>query len=78
VDVRDTLHLDFSDMAFWGGPLRERAMLGTMAPARASAITAAIVRQYFAQELLGQRSTLLTGESMFPEVTVATFPPTRR
>ena len=76
VDVRDTLHLDFSDMAFWAGPLRERAILGTMAPARASAITGAIVRQYFAQELLGQRSALLAGEPVFPEVTVSTFRPT--
>ena len=32
VDVRDTRHLDFSDMAFWGGPLRERPVLGTIAP----------------------------------------------
>ena len=32
VDVRDTLHLDFSDMNFWGGPLRDRGALGKMAP----------------------------------------------
>jgi len=75
VDVRDTRHLDFSDMAFWGGPLRERPVLGTIAPARASEITGVIVRQYFDQELLGQRSTLLTGTPLFPEVTVRTFPP---
>lgn len=78
VDVRETLHLDFSDMAFWGGPLRERAILGKMDPARASAITAAIVRQYFAQELLGRRSPLLAGEPVFPEVTVSRFPPRGR
>ena len=77
VDVRDTLHLDFSDMAFWGAPLRERAMLGTMPPARASAITRAIVREYFDQELLGKRSSLLAGEPVFPEVTVTTFPTKR-
>jgi len=73
VDVRDTLHLDFSDMAFWAGPLRERRMLGPMAAVRASEITAAIVRQYFEQELLGQRSPLLAGKPAFPEVTVTTF-----
>jgi len=73
VDVRDTLHLDFSDMAFWAGPLRERRMLGPMAAVRASEITAAIVRQYFDQELLGQPSPLLAGKPAFPEVTVTTF-----
>lgn len=78
VDVRDTRHLDFSDMAFWGGPLRERPVLGTIAPARASEITGVIVRQYFDQELLGQRSTLLAGMPLFPEVTVKTFPPSPR
>lgn len=78
VDVRDTRHLDFSDMAFWGGPLRERPVLGTMAPARASVITGAIVLQYFNQELLGQDSTLLAGMPLFPEVTVRTFPPPAR
>lgn len=73
VDVRDTLHLDFSDLVFWGGPLRERNILGPMAPARANEITCAIVRQYFDQELLGQRSALLSGAPLFQEVTVRTF-----
>ena len=72
VDVRDTKHLDFSDMVFWGGPLRQRPVLGTMAPARAAEITSVIVRQYFDQELLGQRSTLLAGAPLFPELTVRT------
>ncbi len=53
VDVRDTRHLDFSDMAFWSGPLRERPVLGTIAPARVSEISGVIVRQYFDQELWG-------------------------
>jgi hypothetical protein len=75
VDVRDTRHLDFSDMAFWGGPLRERPVLGAIAPARVSEITSAIVRQYFDQELSGQRSPLLAGSAVFPEVTVRTVPP---
>jgi dienelactone hydrolase len=73
VDVRDTRHLDFSDMAFWGGPLRERPVLGPIAPARVAEITGAIVRQYFDQELLGQRSPLLAGTPIFPEVVVRTF-----
>lgn len=71
-DVRDTLHLTFSDMVFWGGPLRARPLLGAMAPARAAEITAAIVRQYFDQELRGQRSPLLEGTPVFPEVSVRT------
>jgi hypothetical protein len=73
VDVRDTRHLDFSDMVFWGGPLRERPVLGTMAPERAAQITAAIVRGYFDQELRGARSPLIAGTSGFAEVTVKTL-----
>jgi hypothetical protein len=76
--VRDTRHLDFSDMAYWGGPLRERPVLGTIAPARASEITSAIVREYFDQELLGRRSPLLAGAPLFPEVAVRTFPAAAR
>ena len=78
VDVRDTRHLDFSDMAFWGGPLRERPVLGTIAPARAGEITSAVVREYFDQELLGRRSKLLAGTPLFPEVAVRTFPAAAR
>jgi alpha-beta hydrolase superfamily lysophospholipase len=75
VDVADTRHLDFSDMALWGGPLRQRPVLGPIDPVRASAITAEIVRQYFDQELLGRRSTLLAGTSSFPEVKVISVKP---
>jgi predicted dienelactone hydrolase len=72
VDVRNTLHLDFSDMVLWGGPLRHGA-LGTLAPARAAAITRTIVLQYFDQELLGKPSPLLAGKEILPEVTVRSF-----
>lgn len=74
-DVRDTLHLDFSDMNLWGGPFRKDGALGTLPPARAVEITRAIVRQYFDQELLGRRSALLAGKPVFPEVTVKVVPP---
>ena len=57
-DVTDTRHLDFTDMVFWGGPLRERPMLGTIAPARVTEITRVLVRRFFDQELLGQRAAL--------------------
>jgi predicted dienelactone hydrolase len=70
VDVAETRHLDFSDMTFWGGTLRQRPVLGAIAPARVHEITGVIVRQYFDQELLGQRSTLLAGTPLFPEVKV--------
>ena len=73
VDVRDTLHLDFSDMIFWGGPLRDRRILGAIAPARAVEITRAIVREYFDSVLLGRRSSLLEGKSPFPEATIKVF-----
>lgn len=70
VDVANTLHLDFTDMIFWSGPLRERGAFGTLAPDRVTAITRAIVREYFDQTLLGRRSRLLEGKSGFTEVTV--------
>jgi dienelactone hydrolase len=76
-DVRDTLHLDFSDMILWAGPLRQNGALGVLAPARAVEITRSIVREYFDQELLGRRSPLLTGKATLPEVTVRSFPPER-
>jgi dienelactone hydrolase len=78
IDVRDTRHLDFSDMTFWGGPLRERPVLGSIAPARVTEITRAIVRQYFDQELLGKRAALSAGMPQFPEVTFRTVPPPAR
>jgi predicted dienelactone hydrolase len=68
-DVRDTLHLDFSDMVLWDGPLRTGGALGTLPPLRAVEITRTIVREYFDQELLGKRSPLLSGKTKLPEVT---------
>ncbi|HBL30088.1 MAG TPA: hypothetical protein DD490_24900 [Acidobacteria bacterium] len=76
VDVRNTLHVDFSDMVLWGGPLQAGGALGTLAPARAVEITRTIVRQYFDQELLGKPSPLLGGKETLPEVTIRSFPAT--
>jgi dienelactone hydrolase len=70
VDVPSTGHLDFCDMAFWGGPLRERRVLGDIDPVRATAVTRTIVRQYFDQELLKRRGTLQTAMKAYPDVTV--------
>jgi predicted dienelactone hydrolase len=70
VDVRGTLHLDFSDLIFWGGMLRERRALGTIAPERATEITRTIVREYFDQTLRERPSGLLAGKVPFPEVKV--------
>ena len=61
VDVDGTRHLDFSDMNFWGGPLRSFGVIGTIAPERAAVITRRVVREYFDQELLGRPSALLRG-----------------
>jgi pimeloyl-ACP methyl ester carboxylesterase len=69
-DVRDTLHLDFSDVILWDGQLRKAGALGTLPPPRAIEITRAIVRQYFDQELLGRPSPLLSKKETLPEVTV--------
>jgi pimeloyl-ACP methyl ester carboxylesterase len=73
-DVRDTLHLDFSDAVLWGGPLRKAGALGTLPPPRAIEITRAIVRQYFDQELSGRPSPLLSKQEVFPEVKVTLLP----
>jgi dienelactone hydrolase len=75
VDIRDTGHLEFTDMVFWGGPLRERHILRALPAPRAAAITAAIVREYFGQVLLGKTSPLLSGTSPMPEVTVRALAP---
>ena len=78
VDVRDTRHLDFSDMAFWGGPLRQRpGPLGSIEPVRVDEITRVIVREYFDHQLLGRRSAMLAGTPRFPEVSVQTIKPPR-
>jgi len=70
VDVPSTGHLDFCDMAFWGGPLRERRILGDIEPGRATAITRTIVRQFFDQELLKRRGALAAAMKVYPDVTV--------
>ena len=58
--------------------VRERPVLGPIAPARITDITRVVVREFFDQELLGRRSTLLAGAPQFPEVSVRTFAPPAR
>ena len=70
VDVKDTMHLDFTDMNFWGGPLRERGAYGKIDPARAALITRTIVREFFAQEILKQPSAFISGKTTMDDVTV--------
>ena len=74
VDVDGTLHLDFSDMNFWGGPIAKRAF-GPLGAARAADITRQTVREFFAQELLGRESTLLSGKTRIEGVTVQALRP---
>jgi hypothetical protein len=50
VGVTDTLHLDFTDMNCWGGPLRPRGAYGTIDPAGAAEITRRVVGENIAQE----------------------------
>ena len=76
-DVADTRHLDFTDMVFWGGPLRERPMLGTIAPARVTEITRVLVRRFFDQELLAQRAALTGAVAKLSDVTFRTVTPAR-
>lgn len=70
VDVKDTLHLDFTDMNYWGGPLRQRGAYGKIDPARAAEITRTVVREFFGQEILKQPSALLSGKQPMTDVTV--------
>lgn len=71
VDVKDTLHLDFTDMNYWGGPLRQRGAYGRIDPARAAEITRMVVREFFAQEILKQPSAFLAGKQPMADVMVA-------
>jgi predicted dienelactone hydrolase len=73
VDVADTLHVDFSDMGLWGGPLAGRPMFGKLPADRAVAVTRQIVREYFDEQLRGLRSGLLSGRS--PIAGVRVHPP---
>ena len=71
VDVADTLHIDFSEMNLWGGPLRQRGAFGKIAPERAAELTRLIAREYFGQEILGRKSLLISGDAQpIPGVTV--------
>jgi len=70
VDVEDTLHLDFADMNYWGGLLRQRSADGKIDPARAAELTRMIVREFFAQEILKQPSAFLSGKQTMSGMTV--------
>ncbi len=69
-DVADTLHIDFSEMNFWGGPLRQRGAFGKIAPERATELTRVLVREFFAQEILARPSPLLRGNAQIAGLTV--------
>ena len=69
-DVADTLHIDFSEMNFWGGPLRQRGAFGKITPDRATELTRLIVRSFFAQEILQQPSPLFGDSQSIAGVTV--------
>ncbi len=62
-DVADTLHIDFTEMNMWGGPLRQRGAFGKIAPERAVELTRLLAREYFGQEILGRESLLLRGDA---------------
>jgi hypothetical protein len=70
VDVDSTRHIDFSDMIFWGGPLRKAGASGSIPPTRAAELTRRIVREYFDQELRAKPSPLLSGKIELPDVHV--------
>jgi dienelactone hydrolase len=77
VDVADTRHLDFTDMVWWPA-LRARKITGAIEGDRAVAITRAVVREFFDQELSGRRSPLLAGTRPLAGVSIRRFGDGRR
>lgn len=77
-DIRDTLHLDFSDMVFWGSAFGERKILGAQKPARTTEIMRALVREFFDLHLLEKPSPILSGKNSVPELTVSTYKGAKR
>ena len=67
VDVDGARHADFSDMNFWGGPLKKFGIVGDIAPERAAEVTRLVVREYFDQELRGKASPWLAGKIKLPD-----------
>jgi predicted dienelactone hydrolase len=70
VDVADTLHVDFTEMNFWGGPLQQRGAFGKIVPQRALELTRLIARSFFGQEILKQPSTFFSDSQPIPGLTV--------
>jgi dienelactone hydrolase len=70
VDVADTLHVDFTEMNFWGGPLRQRGAFGRIAPERALELTRLVARSFFGQEILKQPSTFFSDSQPPAGITV--------
>jgi dienelactone hydrolase len=70
VDVADTLHVDFTEMNFWGGPLRQRGAFGKIVPERALELTRLVARSFFGQEILKQPSTFFSDSQPLPGITV--------
>ncbi len=68
------MHLDFTDMNLWGGPLRQRGAYGKIDPGRAAELTRLVVREFFAQEILKQPSPFLSGKQTMPDATVVLRP----
>lgn len=70
VDVADTLHIDFSEMNFWGGPLQKRGAFGKIEPARALELSRLIARSFFGQEILKQPTIFFSDSQPMLGVTV--------
>lgn len=69
-DIADALHLNFGDFQYRTGAARLGNALGEITAERSTAIVHRLVLEWFGHWLLGRRSVLLGGESLFPELRV--------
>lgn len=72
VEVRDTLHLDFTDMNYWRGPIAKRAF-GALGASPSAEVTRRLAREFFGQEIQGRPSAMLSGRQPLSGVTITEF-----
>lgn len=69
--IEGTLHLNFGDFQYRQGAQRLADALGAITAERSTIIVHQLVRDWFDRWLSGQKSALIDGEKIFPEVTIS-------